>query len=218
VSGATGRRFIWTHHGEEGPIGYLVTLNPRQEPNRTVLALNTYCRPFPVGSSRLGIWCPESPAVQLGNPYIRVLCFDPEQLEPFHLEDVAGWFKQSNERIYSATAPLAEFEISSALAGGTHPIAVPAEFHEVEEVLMISSYPTSAKNDPACAIFIVYPHSGLVEVLPQKWYTANQFGIGYQWITRVARDPVTQRLIGGGIRMKNFELTEDGRDLARWIE
>ena len=171
-----------------------------------------------MGSSRLGIWCPESPSVQLGKPYLRVLCFDPEQLQTFALEDVAGWFKQSNERIYSATAPLAEFEISSALSEGTHSIDVPREFHEVEELLMLSSYPTSGKSDPACAIFILYPRAGLIQVLPQKWYAANQFDIGYQWIARVTRDPVTHRLIGSGVRMKNFELSESGCELARWIE
>ena len=41
-------------------------------------------------------------------------------LKPFPLGEVAGWFKQSNERVYAATAPLAEFEVSCALPPGTH--------------------------------------------------------------------------------------------------
>ncbi len=41
-----GQRFVWTHHGEQGPIAHLVTLGLEQEPDKARLALNTYCRPF----------------------------------------------------------------------------------------------------------------------------------------------------------------------------
>jgi hypothetical protein len=195
-----------------------VTLNPRQEPGATVLALNTYCRPFTIGASRLGVWCPEAPSVFTGKPYIRVLCFDPENLEKFPLEDVAGWFKQSNERIYSATAPLAEFEISSELPPGEHAIEVPAEFREAQELLIVSPLPAAAKDHPACAIVALNAREGRLRVLPQRWFTAAQFDSGYQWITRVARDSVSGRLVGEGVRIKPFELTADGCSLERWLE
>lgn len=195
-----------------------MTLNPRQEPGATVLALNTYCRPFAVGASRLGVWCPEAPSVFTGKPYIRLLCFDPEGLEKFPLEDVAGWFKQSNERIYSATAPLAEFDISSQLPPGEHAIEVPAEFREADELLIISPLPAVSKEDPACAIVKLDARSGRLQVLPQRWFTGAQFDTGYQWITRVVCDPLTGRMIGEGIRMKRFELSADGCGLERWLE
>src|SRR5580692_9534520 len=43
---AAGQRFVWTHHGDEGPVGYVVSLAPEQEPDKPCMALNTYCRPF----------------------------------------------------------------------------------------------------------------------------------------------------------------------------
>ncbi len=218
ISGASGRRFVWNYHGEQGPIGYLVTLHPRQDPGATVLALNTYCRAFAIGASRLGVWCPEAAAAVAGQPYIRLLCFDPETLESFPLEDVAGWFKQSNERVYSATAPVAEFEISSGLGAGEHALAVPEEFRKAGELLIVSPLPAASKNDPACAIVVLDARSGRAQVLPQGWFTAAQFDTGYQWITRVARDPMTGRMVGEGIRMKRFELAEDGCTLERWLE
>ena len=55
-------------------------------------------------------------------------------------------------------------------------------------------------------------------MLPQTWFTAGKYDIGYQWITRVTRDPATGRILGGGIRIGNFELAEDGMGLERWIE
>ena len=161
--------------------------------------------------SGLGIWCPEP-------GYLRLLCFDPDQLAAFPLRDVAGWFKKSQDRAYSVSAPVAEMEISSRLTAGTHAVEVPAEFHSVGELLLIGSYPAASKDDAACAVLVLHPQAGEVTVLPQTWFTANRFDIGYEWITRVARDPQTGRIIGGGIRIGNFELTEDGTRLEKWIE
>jgi hypothetical protein len=209
VPGLSGRRYIWTYH-EEPAVQYLVTLNPRDEPATTLLALNSYCRPFLMPESRLGIWAPE-----IG--YLRLLCFDPDRLRAFPLGDVAGWFKKSEERIYSATGPLAELEISSRLAAGKHKIEVPAEFAGLDEVLVASPYPAPSKDDPAFAILIVRPGVGEVEVLPQRWFTNRKYQPGRQWITRVTRDPVSQRLIGDGFRIGAFELEEDGCELARWL-
>ncbi|MFZ3212610.1 MAG: hypothetical protein WA188_13960 [Terriglobales bacterium] len=161
--------------------------------------------------ARLGIWCPEP-------GYLRLLCFDPDQLAAFPLHDVAGWFKRSQDRIYSAIAPLAEVEINSRLAAGKHRVEVPPEFRGIDELLLVSSYPATGKDDAACAILVLHPMAGAVTVLPQTWFTANKFDVGYQWITRVVRDPASGRIIGGGIRIRDFELTEDSMGLERWIE
>jgi hypothetical protein len=224
LTGACGQRYAWTQHSEI-EIENLVTLHGvpneagfaslgwerRQEPNATLLALNTYCRPFLIPESRLGIWCPEP-------GYLRLLCFDPDQLAPFPMRDVAGWFKRSQERIYSASAPLAEFEISARLAAGKHAVDVPTEFRDIDELLLVGSYPAASKDDAACAILELHPRAGEVTVLPQTWFTAGKYDLGYQWITRVTRDAPTGRIIGGGIRIGNFELTEDGTGLEKWLE
>jgi hypothetical protein len=164
-----------------------------------------------VPESRLGIWCPEP-------GYLRLLCFDPDQLAAFPLHDVAGWFKQSQDRVYSATAPSTEMEISSRLTAGTHAVDVPPEFRGMDELLLIGSYPASSKDAASCAILVLHPSAGEVTVLPQTWFTADKFDIGYQWITRATRDPATSRIIGGGIRIRDFELTEDGMRVERWLE
>src|SRR5438128_1919718 len=43
---AAGQRFLWTYHGESGPLAYLVSLALEREPDKPRLALNTYARPF----------------------------------------------------------------------------------------------------------------------------------------------------------------------------
>ncbi|HEY6769400.1 MAG TPA: hypothetical protein VI386_32045 [Candidatus Sulfotelmatobacter sp.] len=206
-----GQRFTWTHHGSEGPLGYLVTLALAQEPDKPRLALNTFCRPFLAPPHFLGVWCPEGRS-------IRLTCFDPEQLKSFDLAEVAGWFKQSADRIYSATSPLVDFEVPASLEPGTHRIAVPPELATLDELIVPTSYKALSNDDPAFALFALYLQAGLVEVLPQKWFTASQYQVGRQWISRAARDPDSHRIFGECFDVGTFLLEEDGCHLADWIE
>jgi hypothetical protein len=207
----SGQRLAWTHHGEQGPLAYLVSLNLEQEPEKPRLALNTYCRPFFMPSSRLGIWCPEGRS-------IRFVCFDPDQLKAFDFAEIVGWFKQSSERIYAATAPVADLEVALGLNSGMHNIEVPPELREVDELIVPTSYPAKSPDDPAFALYVVYLQAGLVEVLPQKWFTASQYQVGKQWITRAGRDPESHRIFGECFGSGTFLLEEDGCRLERWME
>ena len=206
-----GERFVWTHHGDQGPVAYLITLALEQEPDKPCLALNTYCRPFLVPPHHLGIWCPEGRS-------IRLTCFDVDQLKSFSLAEIAGWFKQSTDRIYSASTPLADFEVPLALPSGMHQIEVPPELTAVDELIVPTSYKALSSDDPAFALFVFYLQAGLVQVLPQKWFTAAQYEVGKQWIPRAARDTESHRLFGECFGVGTFLLEEDGCTLAEWIE
>ncbi len=207
----SGQRFVWTHHSEPGPIGHLVTFGLEQQPELPRLALNTYCRPFLVAPNLVGVWCPEGRS-------IRLTCFDPDQLKGFDLAEVAGWFKPSADRIYSTTAPLADLEVPLTLGPGMNKIEVPAELRSVDELIVPTSYKAMSNDDPAFALFVFYLQAGLVEVLPQKWFTAAQYRVGQQWITRAARDPESHRIFGECFGVGTFLLEEDGCRLAEWIE
>lgn len=207
----SGQRFVWKHHGTEGPVAHLVTLALEPEPDKIRLALNTYCRPFLVPPQFLGIWCPEG-------RHIRLTCFDPDQLKAFDLAEVAGWFKQSSDRIYAATPPVADFETPLSLEAGTHNIDVPRELATVDELIVPTSYKAMSNDEPAFALFVFYLQAGLVEVLPQRWFTSSQYRVGQQWITRAARDPETQRIVGECFGVGTFLLEEDSCRLADWIE
>jgi hypothetical protein len=209
--GASGQRFTWSHQGEQGSAAYVVSLHLQQQPDAPRLALNTYCRPFPVDGNRLGIWCPEGRT-------IRLACFDPDLLKAFDMAEIAGWFKQSSERIYATAPPAADFELPLNLLPGTHKVDVPELLRGVDELIIPTSYPAKGPDDAAFAIYVLYLRAGLVEVLPQRWFTASQYQVGKQWITRVVRDPETQRLIGECFGSGIFQLEEDGCRLERWLE
>jgi len=206
-----GQNFVWTHHGDQGAVAYVVSLALEEAPDKPRLALNTYCRPFMVPPHYLGIWCPEG-------RNIRVAGFDPDQLEAFDLAEIAGWFKQSSDRIYSRTAPAAEFEVPLTLTPGMHKIEVPEQLATVDELIVPTSYKAMSNDDPAFALFVFYLQAGLVEVLPQKWFTASQYQVGKQWISRAARDEESHRIFGECFGVGSFLLEEDACRLAEWME
>jgi len=203
--------YEWTYHGEEGPLAFLVTLNEPGRKNDPVLALNTYCTPFLLPDGKLGVWSPE------GRSMIRLVAFALEKLKPFQMEEIVGWFKNSGDRMYTTVEPVADFEFSAELLEGTHEVKVPEEFHSIEEMPLIAARRALSTEEPSCALFVLYPHAGLVQVLPQAWFNSDQFEVGKQWITRIGRDPVTHRIIGDGVRIPGFCLTEDGKGLEAWL-
>lgn len=210
-TGASGKTYEWHYHPQDSQLAFLVTLHLPGEPNRPRLALNTYCRPFRIAGDSFGVWCPEG-------RNLRFVAFDPDALKAFEFVEIAGWFKNSAERIYAATAPVAEFSIPTTLGEGTHSFQFPDEFQPVTEVLAVNALPSTAADEPSAAVFVLYPHAGLLEVLPQKWFTPRRYKLGQQWISRVTRDPESHRIVGECVRAGLFELTDDGREVRNWLE
>ena len=91
-----------------------------------------------------------------------------------------------------------------------HKIEVPREFAAVDELIVPTSYKAMSNDDPAFALFVFYLQAGLVEVLPQKWFTAAQYRVGQQWITRAARDPESHHIFGECFGVGTFLLEEAG--------
>jgi hypothetical protein len=88
----------------------------------------------------------------------------------------------------------------------------------VDELIVPTNYKAASSDDPAFALFVVYLQAGLVEVLPQRWFTAAQYEVGRQWITRAARDPESHRIVGECFGVGKFLLAEDGCRVERWVE
>jgi hypothetical protein len=129
--------------------------------------------------------------------------------------------QSANRRMaYDGGRPVV-FEIPTDVDEGTHAIAPPAAFDNLPEVLVLADY-GSEKSDHFDkmyrAIFACDFKARQVTVLPQRWFNEGRYDFGYQWITRVQREPVTGRIVGEGIRLGYFRLDASGTQLAAWVD
>ena len=156
---------------------------------------------------------------------IKVLGFDPDHLEDFTFGNHAKEFNSKRSPYFALGKPEFEFVIDLHLSEGVHLFDFPLAMQSINELIVIGSrpvpntadHPGGGADEPAYVILALQPSAGMVHVLPQKWFTGRHFDLGYEWITRVTREPRSGRLIGDGIRIPAFELTEDGCNLKRWL-
>ena len=73
----------------------------------------------------------------------------------------------------------------------------------------VEATPTSELNN--LALLVARLSAGTYELFPQDWFNSANLD-GYQWVTRVARDPQTGRIHGDGIRISPFVLDDTLRN------
>jgi hypothetical protein len=66
----------------------------------------------------------------------------------------------------------------------------------LDELLLLASPAAPTDHDPALAIYVWEPTSGRITVVPQPWFTGATHDLGYEWVTKVARDPESGRIVG----------------------
>ncbi|HKQ49792.1 MAG TPA: hypothetical protein VJZ71_17085 [Phycisphaerae bacterium] len=133
--------------------------------------------------------------------------------EPESIKDYGGF--------RSGAEILGEFYFSLDLEAGEHRIDLPVAFSGLDRLLMVGSYAMIQEGACAAAFEIrpgTAPGSRRIAVYPQKWFTRDKIDLGYQWITRMAREPDSGRLVGDGIRLpRAFVMEKDGCHVERWI-
>jgi hypothetical protein len=156
--------------------------------------------------------------LEFGSPTekdIRIQCFNPDALKEFDLHSEILEFKKTKEPYYCDGEVVCEIIIDSNIYRGSLEIDIPKQFETLNELLIINS--THIDYDGTYIILALNFNKKIVDIYPQKWFTADKFDTGYEWITRITRDKDTGRFIGDGIRIGKFELCDDGMNLLRWI-
>lgn len=206
-------RFVWRLEELPNGNGERVVLCAESEPSQPLLALAKYTRAFALPPNLLGLWFDDG-------RLIRVVAIDVDNLSSLHI-DCDSTCPQSPAHGYLIEgAPIGEFWVSRDLEPGDHYIDLPPCFAALNGLMLLGKY--AKVQEPACsAIFEIRagktPGSHRVYVFPQEWFTRDAFDLGYQWITRVARDPESGRIVGEGFRLNSFVLTDDGCHLDHWV-
>jgi hypothetical protein len=138
---------------------------------------------------------------------LQVSVFDVRRMEP--IPEIASAVESLTRRdrgMAAASSASAEFQVRCNLEAGTHRFEFPRPLAAVDEILVVRQ-PIFGLP---LAIWSMRPSLGMIEVMPQLWFTPERFDYQYQWVTRVARDPDSRELVGDGIRVEPFRLTPDG--------
>jgi hypothetical protein len=143
---------------------------------------------------------------------VRLVVYDADQLLPLPDPTHACERLISQDLgVLAAATPIANIRVPSLLPEGSHVLEFPEILKQVPEILVLCDVATSR------TVFSIKPGSGLIHVYPQNWFNEGDSDFGYQWITRITRDPKTGRLVGDGIRISSFILTNDSTQIDRWI-
>ena len=191
----------------------------------TVLFVDTYCYVQPLSDGRLVIWYEIGKQQQnhINTPSIEFVLLHLNELKP--LNDIGSTAKEVKKKkqmvSYLGGSPV-EYSLSTILPEEVHLISPPAEFTSIPELLVLADYGPASdcsnhSNNMCRAIFACDFKSGRVEILPQAWFNEGDYDFGYQWITRVQREPVTGHIVGEGIRLGSFRLDASGTQLKKWI-
>jgi hypothetical protein len=193
-----------------GPIGYpngnpaLFELQPGGVEGgavHPVLVVRTYTRVLRSNESHVLLWGPRRREGDL-----LIESFALGELQP-----VAEGAVGEREPLWTAAVPATDhLTIPQTLPAGRAPGRYIAQAASMDlEVLLLADAPDP--REAATSIYVWHPAIGTVDVIPLTWFREDKNDLGYEWITRVMRDPETGNFFGDGIRMAPFELDGDGR-------
>jgi len=180
----------------------------------TVGVFDFYNWIMPIDSSTLLVWNQRK-----GSASVNLVLFRPGLLPPFDadLEDVEREMAASGKKMQLSGPPLASCTLSTTVIDQDVIAEFPQEIHHVEELLILCHSPAvqaipGMKVD--LALLIAKPNEGVFRIYPQDWFNTANLDFGYQWVTRVARNPRNGHIHGEGIRIAPFELDDSQRRLV----
>jgi hypothetical protein len=204
-------RLEWAAAGDQPPSNGKMMLRTKEGERLALFSM--YCYVLPLPGHRFLVWHHERLQSIVRGSERRVLSFhliDADRLEPF--EDVGRACQEMEEGKIPALVRAGElcwFTIPTHLEGGRRTFEYPEALRDVEEILVLASSPAK--------IFDLKPKESVLEVFPQDWFNDGPWDFGYQWITRVARDPKTGKIVGDGIRIGRFVLDATNRNVEEWL-
>jgi hypothetical protein len=119
-------------------------------------------------------------------------------------------------RFVASSKPLAEYQLPRNLPADTTSVNFPASFAECPELFVLVSDP--GWDSPKLNLWTIDPSAQRIAVASQDWFNNGSYDFGYQWVTRIAREPISRDIVGDGIRISSFLLTPDASTFEKWLE
>lgn len=178
-----------------------------------VAVLGFYNYVMKLDSSTLLIWNQRGGTESEGTQPVDLVVIRPSLLPTFG-DGLAKETQQMDEtgaRLALSDKPVASISLKTGIIGADVPSTFPKELEAIEELLILcNSAAISVQGDtkPKLALLIAQPKQSTIRLYPQDWFNSANLDFGYQWVTRVARNPETGRVHGEGFRLDPFELDD----------
>jgi hypothetical protein len=198
----------------------------KTEDNETVAIIGMYCYVLPLSAERFLIWFEESKESKgsiVSSKSITLILINVNQLKKLsELGESLSDLKNKVKRYSLKRAIVFGGEIASATLQTNHDKGMyefdfPNGLNEINELLILADS-GNLQGQIDLRLMIVHPQQGNFEVFPQKWFNDGPYDFGYQWVTRVAREPITNRVLGEGIRLGYFVLDQTNNHVEKWLE
>jgi hypothetical protein len=209
-------RFRWRRAGD-GNIRAGKTLLEGESGVVTILDFHNYV--LPLEDDTLLVWRQRHTDTGPTEPVVMTI-LQPALLPPLadSIDAALDRMKAQDLPILFEGQPQAEVRLDTDAAKRTG-INFPAPLHALDELLVLcgSSYanPSPSWECSNLALMLARPREGSIALYPQDWFNSGGLDYGYQWVTRVARDPATAHIHGEGIRISPFVLDDTLRGLRR---
>jgi hypothetical protein len=173
---------------------------------------------MPLDDGRLLVWHQQPPDGARTGPVV-LRMFHLRELRPLEGDRAAlcGSMRGAHQPFLSATPPALEFEVPTAVVGVRQPLTFPEALRHIPELLILCASsgirPETTADRGNLGLMAASPRDGVFEIFPQDWFNEGGFDYGYEWVTRVARDPRTGRIHGEGIRIEAFVLDDTLRNV-----
>ena len=209
--------FSWEDPGSgPGRAGRIVLSGP----DGPVFILDFYNYVQPLDESRLLVWYQVQTPVGEPTAPIRMLVLEPAKMPVLEGKRKALFEEMdtSEAQILFRGAPEAEFLLPTNIAAEDLGAEFPAALASLAELLLMC-HCSAVDGGPAgeggdLALLIAQPARSTYRLYPQDWFNQGEYDYGYEWVTRVRRDPASGKVQGDGIRLLPFTLDDTLRNLA----
>jgi hypothetical protein len=216
--GPTVPGYSWVAAEEKGENSGITLL---QGHSGTLMLVNMYNYVAALDSSSLLIW--QQLYVQQGGPTAPVVLrgFAYDQLSPLSAatDELCTLMRARKLPLITHGAPLFELALPTVTIDARIEVEFPSELKQQQELLILCSssaiQPGPQSGHGNQALMVASPAEGHIRLYPQDWFNDGRVDLGYQWITRVARDPRTNHIRGDGIRIDAFVLDDTLRNLEQ---
>ena len=162
--------------------------------------------------SSLLIWYQSATGIAAPPTPVRLLVLEPNSLSVLgsQLDSLYERMNAECQPLIIGGHPCEEMTLTTINVGDDLNSDFPGRLQAIDELLILCQ--TSATKVPSgrqgsnLALLLAHPKQARYRLYPQDWFNSGAVDYGYQWVTRIVRDPRTGQIHGEGFRIAPFVL------------